>query len=71
VIAAVWTNGPVPWELRRALMCREFHCLPTELDDQPADDLMKTFSVLKLFDKWVHKKQEASRPTAGRRGKRR
>ncbi len=66
----VHTRGasPAPYELVKALMCREFHIPPDELDDHEAIPLFQTFGILMHYDNRVQVKQEQERQRKGKRG---
>jgi hypothetical protein len=58
VQACGFTGAPAPWELQRALMCRLFGCLPSELDAQEADVILEAWSVLNLYEEFRAKRPE-------------
>jgi len=56
-------GGLTPWEMHKALMCREFHVLPEELDKHPIDSLLLAWNLLGVFD-------EESKSKSQREGRR-
>ena len=66
----VFTRGasPAPYELVKALMCREFHIPPDELGEHEAVSLFRTFGVLNYYDERVEVKREQERQRKGKRG---
>jgi hypothetical protein len=46
---------PPPFELIKALICREFHMSPEQVENHPADTLFQAYSVLNLYDTQVSK----------------
>ena len=47
------TGAPLPQELLYALMCRVFGVLPSQLMQEEADVMLRTWQVLALYDKWA------------------
>lgn len=47
----------------RALLCERFNCLPSELADEPADELLAVAKVLSLRDQFVREKERAQAKT--------
>ena len=52
MFAAAHTGERPPWELVEAQMCELLHKLPSEIKDEPADDLMRFWRLRNLF--WEH-----------------
>jgi hypothetical protein len=55
--AAIWSaakaGGPLPLPLLKALMCETYSCLPSELAEEPADDLLLGWQALMLWKSHV------------------
>lgn len=60
-LTALWTSGPPPPEYTDLVLCRDvFHCTPSELAAQDADDILTTLALLEA--EAMHRKaQEAGR----------
>ena len=50
MVDAGGTDGPPPWILVRALIARTFGVLPSQLDKEDAEDIMRAFSVINLYE---------------------
>ena len=51
-MAATYGGDP-PWELVKALMCEHYHCLPSQLADEPAGDLLRFYQLSSLYHKTI------------------
>lgn len=60
-MAAAYTDAEVPWVVIKAQMCNYFSCLPTELDAQPADEIMRLWRANNLFESTRAKRAEHHR----------
>ena len=44
--AHLWTGGPIPPEYIELQLCREFHCLPSQLRQENIVDVYKILDML-------------------------
>jgi hypothetical protein len=61
VIAAAWTGESPPYDLIYAMLLDRFKKLPSEVDQEDADQLMRSFSILNIFDEYAAKAARAKR----------
>lgn len=52
-----------PWDLVYALILREFRVLPSELDKENADEILRYWQILGIFDEYLAKRQKAEAKT--------
>ena len=45
-----------PQELVYAQMCETYHCLPSQLMEEPADELFRNWQVARAYDNWLAKR---------------
>ena len=61
VIAALWTNGPPPPEYVDLMLCRDvFHCTPSALKAEAADDIFAALACLEA-ENYVREQNERRR----------
>lgn len=56
VVEAGYTGAQPPTELIKAFLCQFYHCLPSELDDEPADEALQLFQMYNAYQKWLQKR---------------
>lgn len=52
-------GGPAPEELIFAQMCQFYHCLPSQLDNEPADKAYLYFQVNNIYEDYQAQKRGA------------
>jgi hypothetical protein len=58
VIAALWTDGPPPVEYVELVLCRDvFHCTPSALQAEAAEDIMAALACLEA-ERYVRERRE-------------
>ncbi len=57
VVECAWTDGPPPWELVVAQMCREFHSLPSQIEEEELNTMLITWQVLNRYDEYRSKRK--------------
>lgn len=49
-------DGPPPNELVKAMMCHHFHCLPSQLEQEPADLVYQYYQVYNIYHNGISKR---------------
>ncbi len=49
-------DSPPPRELVIAQMCEVYHVLPSELMEEPADQLLRLWRMARSYDYWLSKR---------------
>lgn len=58
MITALWTNGPPPQEYVDLVLCRDvFHCTPSALKAEAADDILAALACLEA-EAFVRERRE-------------
>lgn len=61
MITALWTSGPPPPEYVELVLCRDvFHCTPSQLRAEAADDIMAALACLD-GESYVREQRERAR----------
>lgn len=42
----LWADGPIPDEYVDLILCRELHCLPSQLAREPAKDILAILTMM-------------------------
>jgi hypothetical protein len=42
----LWSSAPAPIEYIELQLCREFHCLPSQLQEEPADNVLAVLAMM-------------------------
>lgn len=55
---AGYTGAPPPWKLIKAKMCEFYGCLPSQLNAEPADEVMQLWSLNQTFEEYSAKRRQ-------------
>lgn len=55
---AGYTGAPPPWQLVKARLLQFYGCLPSQLNDEPADEVMQLWSLNQTFEEYAGKRSK-------------
>lgn len=60
-MAAAHVGHSPPWELVKSQLCQFYHCLPSQLMDEPADEMILLWQVNSIYVNNLPKPKAAKR----------
>jgi hypothetical protein len=55
-MGAAFTDNTPPWLVIKGQMCHYFSCLPSELDEEPMDEILHTWQAVCLYEDYKSKR---------------
>ena len=49
-------EAPPPWKLVKAWLCQFYHCLPSELEQEEADEALLLYQLVGIYDNYRDKR---------------
>lgn len=50
------TGAPPPWPLVKAWLCKFYQCLPSQLAEEPADEVLQLWRLHNTYEKYLQKR---------------